>query len=233
MDDEEVQKQLDHMVKFIYREADEKANEIKAKAQEEFSIEKSKIVQDEKLKIAAEFERKEKQLEIKKKIAFSNELNLSRLRTLRAHEEGVQKLLNNAHRLLVDISKDKESYKALLQKLIVQGLMKLQEANVELVCRAEDVNLVSAVLPDSVAEYKKRTKQECTVLISKEIFLPSGSGDASKGDLCSGGIILSSNDGKIICSNTLDARLAMTFEQNLPKIRTIIYGKSLTRKHLD
>jgi len=40
MDEDEVQKQLDHMVKFIYREADEKAKEIRDKALEEFSIEK-------------------------------------------------------------------------------------------------------------------------------------------------------------------------------------------------
>lgn len=68
MDDSEVQVQLDHMVKFIYREAEEKANEIKAKAQEEFSIEKSRLVQEEKLKIMKEFERKEKQIEVKKKM---------------------------------------------------------------------------------------------------------------------------------------------------------------------
>lgn len=65
MDDEEVQKQLDHMVKFIYREADEKANEIKAKAQEEFSIEKQRIVQEEKQKIQKYFEQKEKTTEAK------------------------------------------------------------------------------------------------------------------------------------------------------------------------
>jgi V-type H+-transporting ATPase subunit E len=68
MDDDEVQKQLDHMVKFIYREADEKASEIHAKAQEEFTIEKARIVQDEKLKIMKEFERKEKQIEVRKKM---------------------------------------------------------------------------------------------------------------------------------------------------------------------
>lgn len=68
MDDEEVQKQLDHMVKFIFREADEKASEIQAKAQEEFSIEKARIVQDEKLKITKLYETKEKQIEVRKKM---------------------------------------------------------------------------------------------------------------------------------------------------------------------
>jgi V-type H+-transporting ATPase subunit E len=68
MNDEEVSKQLDHMVKFIYREADEKASEIQVKAQEEASIEKARIVMEEKLKIKKEFERKEKQIETKIKM---------------------------------------------------------------------------------------------------------------------------------------------------------------------
>jgi len=50
MEEDEVQKQLEQMVKFIYREADEKASEIQAKAQVDFSIEKSKRVQEEKQK---------------------------------------------------------------------------------------------------------------------------------------------------------------------------------------
>jgi len=67
MNEDEVRDQLDHMVKFIYREADEKASEIAAKAQEEFSIEKQHLVTEEKLKITKEFERKEKMIETNKK----------------------------------------------------------------------------------------------------------------------------------------------------------------------
>lgn len=68
MNEDEVRDQLDHMVKFIYREADEKASEIAAKAQEEFSIEKQHLVTEEKLKITKEFERKEKMIETNKKM---------------------------------------------------------------------------------------------------------------------------------------------------------------------
>jgi hypothetical protein len=31
-------------------------------------------------------------------------------------------------------------------------------------------------------------------------------------------------DGKILCSNTLDARLSMAFEQQLPQIRAILFN---------
>lgn len=49
----------------------------------------------------------------------------------------------------------------------------------------------------------------------------------------SGGVVMGTPDGKIICSNTLDARLAMAFETRLPEIRRILYGESLTRVHKD
>jgi V-type H+-transporting ATPase subunit E len=234
MEDEEVQKQLDHMVKFIQREAEEKASEIQAKAQEEFSIEKARMVQEEKLKIMKEFERKEKQIEVKKRMAYSNRLNMARLRILKAREEGVQRLLANAHHKLADISKDQAAYKKLLQSLILQGLLKLQEPRVQIICRKEDKQIVDQVASVAAEEYRKKLSKECQIEVDNTVFLPPGPAHATnQAEICSGGVILSSNEGRIICSNTLDARLQMAFEQNLPAIRTILYGKSTTRMHYD
>jgi hypothetical protein len=68
MSDKEVRAQLERMVQFIKKEAEEKAQEIKDKAHEEFSIEKQRLVQAEKLKILKEYERKEKQVEVQRKM---------------------------------------------------------------------------------------------------------------------------------------------------------------------
>jgi len=67
MNDAAVKKQLDNMVSFIKKEAEEKAAEIAVKAEEEFTLEKARLVQAQKLKIMKEFERREKQVEIQKK----------------------------------------------------------------------------------------------------------------------------------------------------------------------
>jgi len=232
MDEKEVQSQLDHMIKFIYREAEEKATEIHDKAMEEFSIEKQRIVQEERIRIMKDFEKKEKQIEVQKKIQYSNELNTSRLQVLKAREEGVQKILGEAHKRVAAISKD-PSYKRLLHELILQGLIKLQEPRVQVVCRNEDLALVKEVLPQAVAEYQQKSKRNCEVTINQSDPLPPGPELAKGEDFCTGGIVLSTMDGKIICANTLDARLSMVFEQKLPEIRTILYGESLTRKHRD
>ena len=39
-----------------------------------------------------------------------------------------------------------------------------------------------------------------------------------------GGVVVTSADGKIVCSNTLDDRLRITYSQNLPQIRTLLFG---------
>ena len=56
------------MVQFIHQEAKEKAAEIKLKTDEEFQIEKLRMLEAEKTKIRAEYERKEKQVEINKRM---------------------------------------------------------------------------------------------------------------------------------------------------------------------
>ena len=56
------------MVQFIHQEAREKANEIKLKTDEEFNIEKLRMVEHEKQKIRAAYEVKEKQVEVQKRM---------------------------------------------------------------------------------------------------------------------------------------------------------------------
>jgi len=111
--------------------------------------------------------------------------------------------------------------------------LKLQEPKVQIICRKEDKQLVDQVVGAAADEYRKKLGKEVQVDVDKTVFLPSGPSNSNQGEFCSGGIILSSNEGRIICSNTLDARLSMAFEQNLPAIRTILYGKSTTRVHYD
>ena len=63
--------QIKHMMAFIEQEANEKAEEIDAKAEEEFNIEKGRLVQQQRLKIMEYYERKEKQVELQRKMYAS------------------------------------------------------------------------------------------------------------------------------------------------------------------
>jgi V-type H+-transporting ATPase subunit E len=68
MDDQAVDKQIANMVSFILQEAKEKASEIQTLANEEFTIQKAKLLQTEKLKVQREFDRREKAILLQKKM---------------------------------------------------------------------------------------------------------------------------------------------------------------------
>lgn len=59
---------------------------------------------------------------------------------------------------------------------------------------------------------------------------PPGNGE---GKSCQGGVILHGQGGKIICDNTLDTRLAIVYQAELPDIRTALFGRSPTRSYKD
>jgi len=222
------------MQNFILQEAEDKAAEIKAKAQEEFSIEKARIVMAEKMKIMKEYERREKQIEVQKKIAASNELNSARLKVLKARDDSIQKLLvESQKRLGVVGHSGSTQYQTLLKDLIVQGLIRLNEPRVQVVGRKSDVELIKAVLETAKHEYASLGGRQVDLSIDDRNFLPPGPSDSYKGPICSGGVILSALDGKIICKNTLDARLGLAFEQRLPEVRIKLFGRSVTRVHFD
>lgn len=112
--------QIKHMMAFIEQEANEKAEEIDAKAEEEFNIEKGRLVQQHRLKIMEYYERKEKQVELQKKIQSSNLLNQARLKVLKARDEHVGNVLSESKRQLAIVAKDEAKYSKLIQGLIAQ-----------------------------------------------------------------------------------------------------------------
>ena len=108
------------MVNFIKQEAKDKANEILARGNEEYSIEKANLVQQEKMKINAAHERRLKQIDVQKRIAYSNRLNQARLKVLQAREQTVDTLFAEAKQRLSQVTANKDKYKALLENLILQ-----------------------------------------------------------------------------------------------------------------
>jgi V-type H+-transporting ATPase subunit E len=108
------------MVNFIKQEAKDKAGEILARGNEEYSIEKANLVQSEKLKINAAHERRLKTVDTQKRIAYSNRLNQARLKVLQAREQTVDALFAEARQRLSQVTANKDKYKALLENLILQ-----------------------------------------------------------------------------------------------------------------
>jgi len=230
--DDDVQKQLKQMVAFILKEANEKSDEIQVKAKEEFNIERQRLLQVEKLKLVKDFEKKEKQLEVNKKIAYSNELNQARLRSLKSREDAVNRILSESYNKLSTISQG-PGYKDLLCELIVQAAIKLNESSAQVVYRKADASLVEGVLSRATSKYKELTGKDIKLTLDTQNFLSPPRIPGSDAPYCSGGIILSTAEGKILCNNTLEQRLTTAHEQLLPTIRTILFGRSLSRKYFN
>jgi len=222
--DDDVQKQIKHMMAFIEQEASERAEEIDAKAEEEFNIEKGRLVHQQRLKVMEYYERKEKQVDMNKKIQSSNLLNQARLRILKSQEEHIQNLLTETEQRLRKVGQDRQKYQNMLEALVTQGLYQLLETKVTVRCKESDVALVELVLQPAVARYTKETGKPCVVDIDKEKFLPVDT---------SGGVELYTHGGKIKLNNTLEARLAMISQQILPEIRTRLFGPNVNRKFFE
>ncbi|KAF3448658.1 hypothetical protein FNV43_RR09371 [Rhamnella rubrinervis] len=234
MNDADVSKQIQQMVRFIRQEAEEKANEISVSAEEEFNIEKLQLVEAEKKKIRQEYERKEKQVEVRRKIEYSMQLNASRIKVLQAQDDVVNAMKDAASKELLNVGRDHHEYKKLLKDLIVQSLLRLKEPAVLLRCRKEDHHLVESVQESAAREYAEKTNvHPPEIIVDHNVYLPPGpthhhfnlGHHDEHGPFCSGGVVLASRDGKIVCENTIDARLDVVFRKKLPEIRKLIFGQ--------
>lgn len=160
---------------FIEQEANEKAEEIDAKAEEEFNIEKGRLVQQQRIKIMEYYEKKEKQVELQKKIQSSNMLNQARLKVLKVREDHVRGVLDEARRRLGEVTKDPAHYTKVLQALITQGLFQIMEAVITIRGRQQDAQLIQNALPAAVEQYKRETGKDVVVTLDTDSFLSADS----------------------------------------------------------
>jgi V-type H+-transporting ATPase subunit E len=224
LSDADVQKQIKHMMAFIEQEANEKAEEIDAKAEEEFNIEKGRLVQQQRIKIMEYYEKKEKQVELQKKIQSSNMLNQARLKVLKVREDHVRAVLDEARRRLGEITRDQTKYADILKLLVTQGLYQMMESKVLVRGRKVDAQLIQNSLPLAVEQYKRESGKDVVITLDTESFLPADS---------TGGVELYALQGRIRVVNTMESRLEMIAQQLVPAISTALFGKNQSRKFTD
>jgi len=220
----DVNKQIKHMMAFIEQEANEKVEEIDAKAEEEFNIEKGRLVHQQRIKIQEYYDKRLKQVNLQKKIQNSNLQNQARLKVLKSREDHVYGVVEEARRRLGQITSDPQRYATVLQALIVQGLFQLLEPQVTIRCRQSDVGIVQGVLEGAANQYKEATKGRTVQLKVDDSFLPA--------DVC-GGVEMMTKGNRIKVTNTLESRLDLLAGQMLPEVRAALFGRNMNRKFTD
>ncbi|KAH8811505.1 ATPase, V1/A1 complex, subunit E [Xylogone sp. PMI_703] len=224
LSDDQVGQELKKMTAFIKQEAMEKAREIEIKADEEFAIEKSKLVRQETSAIDTQYEKKFKQAQMSQQITQSTLSNKTRLKVLTARQEILDKIFEQAREKLAEGTKDQGKYTETLKNLILEGLYALNESKIQIRGRKADYDLVKKAIEDAEKEYRVNVKKDVSVSIDEENPLPEES---------AGGVVILGGGGKIEINNTLEQRLTLLEDTALPAVRTTLFGKNQNRKFFD
>jgi len=209
-------KQIRQMTNFIMQEAHEKCNEIRLKADHDYQLEIQNLVHAGKLRLQEEYAKKEKDLEIQQRVAKSNAASASRVKKMKARDEMLNQLKAESLVKLAAFTKT-PAYNTLLHGLIVQGLLKIQEQNVEIRCLETDRASVTKMLPAALKELGSKLTSGMTmptVTVSATALLPKTT---------TGGIVLVAYEGRIVVDQTLDERLAIAYKGVMPNVRKSLF----------
>ena len=163
------------MTAFIHQEALEKAREIHLRADEEFAIEKSKLVCEGIAAIDSQYEKKFKQASMSQQIIKSTIANKTRMKVLSARQDLVGKLFDQARVGLLDAGKKSTGYEEVLKGLILEGMYMLYEKKIALRCKKEDKRKVESAAKKASNEYKEKIGMAIEAVIDEEKWLPEES----------------------------------------------------------
>jgi len=213
-------RRIKQMVAFIRQEARDKAEEIEVRAKEECNVEVMKMTDREKAKMRDEFKQREKRIEIENKIKKQKVLDGYRMELLKAEDAKKGELKQMVVDRFAKVTKDASKYKAFLKAAMIQAFLLIwDEDEVSVSCRKEDASVVKSLVPQALDEVKKRASKETGMnLKMAATFNP-------KAVKVSGGVIVSARGGKVICDNSLDARLNIVMRTELPMVRERLFGK--------
>lgn len=134
----------------------------------------------------------------------------------------VNNVVDEAKQALVQRLNDKSTYKQVLEKLIVQGLIKLLESDVNIVCRKQDKDLIKSVLSSAKSTFESMMKEQTIkfrnlqveITVDDKYHLP---------EHIIGGVMMTAFKSKIRVDNTLDKRLDLLRQQAIPEIRNLLF----------
>ena len=185
--------ELKKMTAFIHQEALEKAKEIEIKANEEFAIEKSKLVRQETSSIDSQYAKKHKQASMSQQITRSTLANKTRIKVLSARQELLDELFEKARDKLASYSEDKTSYEGMCKGLILEGLYALNEDKVTVRARKTDYDIVKKAINGAKKEYKEKLGKDVNVELDEKNPQPEGSyGSLSFASAITGSVLKSS-----------------------------------------
>ena len=113
------------------------------------------------------------------------------------------------------------------------------EGEVHIRCRESDYGLIMEIQAQACDEYKQLMKKEVKLFRDKEVplklivdnnkFLPEYE-ETDGAESCMGGVLLHARKGRIVCTNTIDERLQLVYQEAIPDIRRILFPSFIKKK---
>ena len=97
------------------------------------------------------------------------------------------------------------------------------EQDVQIRCMKKDIALVESIKDECVSDFEKLIKQECARDLKVRVIIDTNNMLDEKNNNSIGGVVLTCHSGKIVCSNTLENRLNLAFQESLPDIRSGLF----------
>lgn len=137
----------------------------------------------------------------------------------------VNSLVEETKTALVEKIKDKKLYKDVLTKLIIQGLIKLLETEVNIVCKKEDLELVKSILQDAKSQFVSLMKEQSVKFKNIDVNI-SVDEKYNLPDYIIGGVMMTAMKSKIRVDNTINKRLELLKQQAIPEIREKLFASN-------
>ncbi|TGO54865.1 hypothetical protein BOTNAR_0257g00040 [Botryotinia narcissicola] len=191
---------------------------------QEFAIEKSKLVRQETSSIDTQYEKKFKTARMSQQITQSTVANKTRLKVLSARQELLDGIFEQAQGRLKEVTNDKGKYTEILKNLLLEGMYALDEGKLQVRGRKQDYDQIKKAIEEAQKVYKEKMKKDVTASIDEKNPLPEES---------AGGLSIIGGGGKIDINNTFEERLKLLQDNALPAVRTTLFGPNVNRKFYD
>lgn len=208
-------KQIQSMVDFIDREAQEKVEELEQAAQEEYDTEKMRLVESEKAKVRADCEKKRKAAEVGQRVARANHMKTQRVRVMDERAKVLETLKDKVKAKILALVKDEKKYKALMADLLRQAATSVASDG-DVLVRKVDEALAKNLLRDAEVAVEKALGKPIKLTLSKNYLEDSEAW---------GGLVVQTPDGRVVCNNTLALRMTHMFGEQLPTVRYILFDE--------
>lgn len=232
---------MNGMIEFIKTQGNERVQQIESQMENDFTVQSEKMIQAEKKRLTDQMQKDLQIAERDMKIEKSKNQNKQRINRMKRTNELVESLQAQAGvEMATRLTNDESMYSDLLKNLLVQGLIKLIEPKITLRCRQSDVAVLSSIVDSAVAEYKEAMLSQvkalegksdipCVVTVDDAKFLPEFNAEDPTNS-CLGGFVMYARKNRIVCSQKLDDRLAMTFQQSIPEMRATLFPSLVSKR---